>query len=229
MYFALVAVLVSASLASAQDMPLSQILIEGEGWKKVEPTPNRPSMEQASRVTQTGGYAVNDYWFATHEIATANGRKYWVMPPLTPLTRGRDFKPWHSFTPSVAVMDGAGTLFVGAAEGRHVWIMPLEKSTTKVAGQDVAVSRVAFPYCSLRIPLGKEMIGVTGLATDDDGRIYAATEIGVQVFDPTGRLCGVLTPAASGRPEFMAFEGDQLTLWIGERKYTRKLNATGVK
>ena len=70
---------------------------------------------------------------------------------------------------------------------------------------------------------------VTGLVVDRDGRIYAATDIGVQVFDPTGRLCGVLTPAAPGRPEFLAFEGDKLTHWIGDTKYERKLNTTGVK
>jgi enterochelin esterase family protein len=79
------------------------------------------------------------------------------------------------------------------------------------------------------LPRGKDGINVTGLATDTDGRIYAATEIGVQVFDPIGRLCGVMTPAAPGRPESMAFEGEQLTLWIGDVKYTRKLNATGAK
>jgi hypothetical protein len=27
----------------------------------------------------------------------------------------------------------------------------------------------------------------------------------------------------------MNFEGDQLTLWIGDVKYSRKLNATGAK
>ena len=53
--------------------------------------------------------------------------------------------------------------------------------------------------------------------------------IGVQVFDPTGRLCGVLTPAAPGRPEHLAFEGDRLTLWVGDTKYARKLNTRGAK
>jgi enterochelin esterase family protein len=83
------------------------------------------------------------------------------------------------------------------------------------------------PYCPLRLRRGAPYSEVTGLATDRDGRIYAATEIGVQVFDPTGRLCGVLTPAAKGRPEHMAFEGDHLTMWIDETKYARKLNTMG--
>jgi enterochelin esterase family protein len=85
------------------------------------------------------------------------------------------------------------------------------------------------PYCPLRSSRGQSPPEVNALCIDTDGRIYAATEIGVQVFDPTGRLCGVMTPAAPGKPEFMTFEGDQLTLWIGDTKYTRKLNTTGAK
>ena len=82
---------------------------------------------------------------------------------------------------------------------------------------------------ALRPRRGENTVEVTSLTTDKDGRIYAATEIGVQVFDPTGRLCGVLTPAAPGKPERLAFDGDKLTLWIGNTKYARKLNTTGVK
>ena len=43
-----------------------------------------------------------------------------------------------------------------------------------------------------------------------DGRIYAATEIGVQVFDPTGRLCGVLTPARAAPRSAYAPEATRL-------------------
>ena len=69
---------------------------------------------------------------------------------------------------------------------------------------------------------------MTSLASDRDGRIYAATDIGVQVFDPSGRICGILTPAAPGKPEDLRFEGDTLTLWIGDTKYARKLRTQGL-
>ena len=39
---------------------------------------------------------------------------------------------------------------------------------------------------------------MSGIALDRDGRIYAATSVGVQVFDPTGRLCGVLPLPKAG-------------------------------
>ena len=83
-------------------------------------------------------------------------------------------------------------------------------------------------YCPLRIKRGETAGGCTALCEDKEGRIYAATPIGIQVFDPTGRLCGVTT-APAGRADFMTFEGDQLTLWIGDTKYARKLNTQGPK
>jgi hypothetical protein len=171
---ALAALLGLAPLARAQDMPLSQILIEGEGWKKVKspaPIPIMPGMGQ--------------------------------LPPGSAMTASRD----------------GGTLYM--CHGRDgvsaITAIP-------IGGND---SGPGEPYCPLRLPRGKKTIFVTGLLVDMDGRIYAATEIGVQVFDPTGRLCGVLTPAAKGMPRHMAFEGDHLTMWIGDTKYTRKLNTKG--
>jgi len=59
---------------------------------------------------------------------------------------------------------------------------------------------------------------------DAQGRIYAGTTLGIQVFDPTGRLCGVLALPAEGEPEHLGWEGeskDRLVVWIGDKKYAR--------
>jgi hypothetical protein len=154
--------------AAAQDMPLSQILIDGEGWKKVDAPDAKP--KRAGDVT-------------TH---SPDGGTVFSVISGEPFLR------------AAPVVEGGGAPFPAR-------------------------------YAPLRTRRGEIAIEVTGLATDREGRIYAATEIGVQVFDPTGRLCGVLTPAAPGKPEAMKFEGDTLTLWVGDAKYTRKLRTEGVR
>lgn len=164
-----VLVLAASSPASAQDMPLSQILIDGEGWKKVEGKVDMPKQPGRVMAYSPEGSTVFEQWV-------------------------RD----EPFLRAAPVVEGGG----GPTPAR---------------------------YAPLRTRRGESTITVTSLVTDRDGRIYAATDLGVQVFDPTGRLCGVLTPAAPGKPEAMAFEGDTLTLWIGEAKYTRKLQTQGAK
>jgi hypothetical protein len=174
--FAPALILVTSATALAQDMPLSQILIDGEEWKKVRPA---------------------------------------VIPPPSP-PQG-DF-PYTALSP----------------DGRTVYLCSPTASFIEAGEWDRRKTPFPFqvrgsPYCPLRVTRGERKIEVTGLAVDKDGRIYAGTPLGVQVFDPTGRLCGVLTPAAPGIPRDLVFEGDKLTLIIDGEKYSRKLNTTGVK
>jgi SMP-30/Gluconolactonase/LRE-like region len=205
--------------ARAQDMPLSQILIDGEGWKKVEGKAEKPEVYTGA-VRKTG--RGNESFIAevivreSHTIAVRHNPGQKQNSPLTwifPLPDALKEPSALAFFP-----DGA-TLLVGDTGGKYIWAFSIGRGRT-TGGE---------AYCPLRLPPSKNGTDVTSLVIDTDGRIYAATEIGVQVFDPTGRLCGVLTPAAPGKPKFMAFEGDQLTLWIENTKYTRKLNTTGAK
>ena len=178
-FFVLALFTILPTAARAQDMPLSQILIDGEGWKKVE-----------------------------------GGKRPEIMPGIRAGTRDAvGNRP-------ACYLETAGTLYAGTADGRALIAFALDKDRNP---------HHPAPYAPLCLKRGEQGIRVTWLAGDRDGRIYAATDIGVQVFDPTGRLCGVLTPAATGAPEAMAFEGDKLTLWVGDEKYTRKLNTAGAK
>ena len=164
----LVLLLGGAVAARGQDMPLAQILISGEGWKKVDSAGPRPS---------AGG---------------------------PPTTLSRDRSTVFSWQP--------GEWFLHAAQ---------------VPPKGEPISRA--PYAPLRLGIGAKDTEVTSLTTDRDGRIYAATPVGIQVFDPTGRLCGVVQPPAAGKTEHLAFDGDQLTVWVGEVKYSRMLRTKGVK
>lgn len=174
---AIVLALAPFSSALAQDMPLSQILIDGEGWKKVE---------NSLRAR---------FW----------GRFLQPVDPTVLL--------WHKYTADFS------TEYASPLSSRALVAIALDKDRKPIGSA---------PYCPLRVKPGAKGTVVMGIALDRDGRIYAATDLGIQVFDPTGRLCGVMT-APPGFAEFFHFEDDRLVLWIDETKYTRKLNTLGKK
>ncbi len=215
---ALAALLSASSTALAQDMPLSQILIDGEGWKKVEGKPAKPKGAEVRFVSILAG----DGSPISYGLILPSGRVFDVMAfPSVPIpTKSKTLNPPPDDKPTAALItpDG-GTLYLAGEAQKHIWAYRVEKDGTTTARDR---------YAPLRVKRGEHTIAVTSLATDRDGRIYAATEIGIQVFDPTGRLCGVMT-APLGKAEIMMFEGDKLTLWIGDTKYSRKLNTTGPK
>jgi len=72
------------------------------------------------------------------------------------------------------------------------------------------------PFATLRnIPEGR-VSGADGLTIDRDGRLYVATAVGVQIFDPRGEYLGTLP--VPGTPRNVAFAGqDKSTLYITAR------------
>jgi gluconolactonase len=71
-----------------------------------------------------------------------------------------------------------------------------------------------------------------GLTLDAVGRAYATSREGVQMFDPTGRLSGVMNKperAALGGLAFGGADLDRLYVACGGKVYARKLAAKGEK
>jgi gluconolactonase len=238
--------------ALAQDMPLSQVLIEGEGWKLVD---NRYELIHELEANIFFSGEVKVYHTKGEKSISAQGevrygpsartdfRKYLFGPPPTrsiftidPAGGTIDIAPtisgWRKFRylridglkrPSGAALSSdAWTLFVGDAEGNYVWAFRIGENGDLSAGK---------PYCPLRTKVGDKSSGVTALASDTDGRIYAATPLGVQIFDPTGRLCGVMTKPADGPLVGVAFGGaDGKSLYIASKTavYVRKVRSQGL-
>jgi gluconolactonase len=99
-------------------------------------------------------------------------------------------------------------------------------------------------YKSLTVPGHKdprlaEDNGADGLAVDNDGRVYVATNLGVEVFSPKGEHLGVIPIGIWGgdifmlrKPQNLAFSGaDKKTLYtVGSNAiYKVQLQAAGVK
>ena len=69
--------------------------------------------------------------------------------------------------------------------------------------------------------------GGDGMAVDRAGRWYVTSALGVQVFDPTGRLCGVLPKPRPDKPLTSCVvagpKRDELYVTNGHAVYRRKL------
>ena len=115
--------------------------------------------------------------------------------------------------------DDGGTVFSTHPDGKAIWAYVVDSEGMLNYGE---------PYCPLRLKQGQDSLAVYGLVIDNAERIYAATEEGIQVFDPTGRLSGVLLLPKRGIPLYMSLENNLLSIWIGDTKYAKKMKLNGV-
>jgi gluconolactonase len=112
------------------------------------------------------------------------------------------------------------TLYVHNKDGVYMLAFDLKPDGT------IASRRNFARYKSVRVPGHKdpswdEDNGADGMAVDSDGRVYAATNAGIEVFSPKGELLGVM-PVQWGaendnirKPQNLAFGGaDRKTLYI---------------
>ncbi len=162
----------------------------------------------ASQVTrinpQTGEVAVADKSTAPNGISKPNG---------------------------IALSPDGGTLAVSDYGGTHTW-------TFRVNAAGVLDAKM--PTMPMRLPIDSKgefkfnepppyvaSSRGDGMAVDKVGRFYVTSELGVQVFDPTGRPCGVLPKPDKDQPLTTCILGgpDHSTLYIANGKtiYRRKL------
>ena len=70
------------------------------------------------------------------------------------------------------------------------------------------------------------------MTVDTRGRLYVATHAGLQMFDSTGRISGVILSPQNKRLSNVVFGGDKLdTLYVTctDKIYRRKTKATGTR
>lgn len=276
-------------ISRAQDMPLSQVLIEGEGWKKVvdgfnftdglstdaEGNLYFSDVKQGTavyKVPAEGGKAeefIKDapgisglQWGADGKlyacvakeqrvvcfsqdgqetelvkdvrpndlVVTADGNLYFTMTPtkeirridpsgkMTVVSEGVVNKP-----NGITLSRDQGTLAVSDHGGKYVWVFRIEKDGS-----------LAYPenYMTMRTPVADpEIAKGDGMATDVHGRYYVTTAEGLQMFDPTGRMGGVIaTPDTSAGLVSVCFAGPghaYLYVANGSTIYRRKTKTSG--
>ena len=84
-------------------------------------------------------------------------------------------------------------------------------------------------YYHLHVPDSADDSGADGLRVDRDGRLYAATRLGIQVCDQAGRV-NCIIPTPNGKLSNLCFGGenfDTLFTTCGDRVYSRKVKVKG--
>ncbi len=83
-------------------------------------------------------------------------------------------------------------------------------------------------FCTLKQRMEGGKSGGDGLTVDTKGNLYITSQLGLQVFDPAGKLLGIIE--FPEQPANVTFGGpDRKTLYVTARKslYTAKMEATG--
>ena len=163
-------------------------------------------------------------------VVTHDGNLYFTMTPTQEIRR-IDPKGVMSVVSSgvinkpngITLSPDQGTLAVSDHGGKHVWVFRIEKDGS-----------LAFPgnYMQIRTPVEQpEIARGDGMATDIHGRYYVTTAEGLQMFDPTGRMGGVIaTPNPKSGLVSVCFAGPNHS-WLyvanGDTIYRRQTKTRG--
>ena len=135
----------------------------------------------------------------------------------------------------IAISPDGGTLAVSDYNGGNVWTFAIATDGSLSAKE---------PYMTMRLPIDqkgdfkfnepppfKTAAGGDGMCIDNVGRYYVTSALGLQIFDPTGRMCGVLPKPQSDKPltncTFAGANREYLYVTNGDKVFRRKLQATG--
>lgn len=287
----LLAVLLLASVARAQDMPLSQVLIDGESWREAakgyqsiqglaadaagniyiaDPGSKRvdrldgagkvsrfaeteagirglfvaadgklygcqPDQKRIVSFDDKGKESVVAEDIVAHDLVlTSSGVIYCTVPSehavyMVMSGQKRKVDEGIAAPSGVTLWVDQGTLVVGDAAGQHLWAFRIDRDGT-LSQKD--------RYYTMRVrsdPRTQDKKAVTpsgaaGMTEDLAFRLYAAGTEGVHIYDPTGRLNGVLLKPGNTPPSAVAFGGaghDVLYMACGDKVFARRTLAKG--
>ena len=123
----------------------------------------------------------------------------------------------------IALTPDQGTLAVSDYGGRHTWVWRLGKDGSLDLRQ---------PYITLRTPAPALPSKGDGMTMDAVGRYYVTSAVGLQMFDPTGRMGGVIAAPTRQPIVSVAFAGpghQYLYVAAGDEIFRRKTKTSGVE
>jgi sugar lactone lactonase YvrE len=161
-------------------------------------------------VTRSGGIYFTD----------PENQQIWYAPPggeKRVVERGLGYANGLALTPD------QGTLVVVDMRAMNLWAYRVEPDGNLKFKQ---------PYYTLRVQPGKGDCGADGMRGDTLGRMYVATQLGLQVFDPQGRLMTVIARPQNAWLSNVVLGGPELdTLYVTStnKVFKRKVKAKGLR
>jgi enterochelin esterase family protein len=113
-----------------------------------------------------------------------------------------------------------GTLAVSEYGGEHVWAFRVEGDGALTSGS---------AWMDLRSPVGTTASGGDGMCCDVEGRFFVTSHLGVQMFDWTGRMGGVIAKPTGKAAVSCVFAGPArayLYLCATDKVFRRKTKTT---
>ncbi|MXV13998.1 SMP-30/gluconolactonase/LRE family protein [Hufsiella ginkgonis] len=111
-------------------------------------------------------------------------------------------------------------LYVTTSSSRWVWLFSIRKDGTLANKQR---------YNWLHVPDNADFAWPDGAKCDTAGRLYVATNLGIQVCDQAGRVNAII-PLPAGSPSNLCFGGREfntLYVTVGDKVYRRKVKVRG--
>lgn len=226
---------------AAQDIPLSKILVEKEGWREIASGFASVSFLDAKPngeiVIHSGGpigqvdlsgkaekvdvprTALNGKW--QNLAISARNLKYMLDGAHILIGNGKKTARFHlpkglTAANCITLWPDNGHAVIGESDGPYLWAIRIEEDGSFGPGDR---------YYSLRTRPGEKMT-VTTMTMDTGYLLYACTPLGIQVFDPTGRLSGVIAAPSKDAMTAITIGGakaDELFVAAGDKIFARKI------
>ncbi|MGB1927427.1 MAG: SMP-30/gluconolactonase/LRE family protein, partial [Rubripirellula sp.] len=131
----------------------------------------------------------------------------------------------------IALSNDGGTLAVSDYGGTHTWTFRVNKKGNLDAKMPTMPMRLRIDATGqFRFNEKPEYLANSrgdGMAVDKRGRFYVTSDLGVQIFDPTGRPCGLLPKIDREQPLTTCILAGSEHNWLyiahGKRIYRRRL------
>lgn len=149
----------------------------------------------------------------------AGGRVWYISPQREKRVVAEGIKP-----NGLILTPDEGSLVVTESQSPILWTYRVELDGSLTAKEPY--------YGPLRLANGQPGPGSDGMTVDTVGRLYVTTRVGLQMFDPTGRMGGVIHKPLADRPlSNVCFGGPKLNILYvtaGDKVFRRQTQATGV-